>query len=92
LGENAAVDERSTWVVIGWGWFRSDIPSSKSKTLHDQLRRQGAALRCGDPDLDTGQQIDRQLGYRLPAYHIAQGRHGRDLCSESRLGKQLSEL
>jgi hypothetical protein len=35
--------------MIGWGWFVSDIPSSNSKTLHDQLRRQDATLRCGDP-------------------------------------------
>jgi hypothetical protein len=58
--------------VIGWGWFVSDIPSSKSKMQHDRLRRHGATLRCGDPGLATGQrQIDCQFGYPLPAYHIA---------------------
>jgi hypothetical protein len=93
LGENTAVDERSTRTVIGWGWFVSDVPSSQSKPLHDRWRRQGATPRCGDPELDTGKrQIDRQLGYRLPAYQIAKGHHGRDLCSESRLGKQPSKL
>jgi hypothetical protein len=93
LGENAAVDERSTRAVIGWGWFVSDIPSSDSKTFHDQLRLQDATLRCDDPLFDTGQQqIDHQLGYRLPVNHIAYDRHGRDLCSEGRLGKQLSKL